>query len=163
MSLSSPSDLESFPTSPLVFGRVLVLSPLYTSCSFKPCVFFAFFLCPRTEQSIPSTVLSLPTAVCSIGGGDSLCYPSFLLSCHFFYLWLFNSCWVSPQFFFRRNHSIDRCSLGCSAEEVSSESSYIATLKWNPEKTNHLYFNHSYPWNYPCISLFSDTLHIVHG
>lgn len=72
MLFSSPSDLENFPTARLLLGSVLVLSLLYSSCSFKS---QGFFLCPKTEGFVPGpSVLSLPIAVLSVcvcvaGGG----------------------------------------------------------------------------------------------
>ena len=45
------------------------------------------------------------------------------------YLLFYRSCLVSPQFFFRRNCSINRCQFGVSVEEVKS--SYIAILDQN--------------------------------
>lgn len=124
ISFSSHSDLESFPTAP--HPRVLVLSFFFcTNCSFKPQL---FFLCPRTEKSVPCpSVLSLPTAECSLPYSVFVSFAVFLL----FYLWLFSNCSFSPQCFIRRNCSIDRCNLVCSMDGVSSGSSYVTILNWN--------------------------------
>ena len=72
MWFSSPSELESIPAGSLPLGRVRTLSLLYASCSFK---LHVFILCPGTKGSVLGTsVLSLPTTVCRIGGVGSLCY-----------------------------------------------------------------------------------------
>lgn len=142
MLFSSPSALEDFPAAPSLLGRVLVfffymLSPLLNlfCCCLSCSVVFVFFLCPRTERSVPRPlVLSLPTAFYSIGLGVPFVTMSpclSLFSCHSLCLWLFDSCSVSPQFFFRRNCSINQCNLVCCREEVSSESSYVVILNPN--------------------------------
>lgn len=58
--------------SPPPFGRVLGLVSIYSSHSFKPQLFFSV---SQGGQCVHSpSVLSLPTAACSIGGSSSLHY-----------------------------------------------------------------------------------------
>lgn len=98
------------------------------------CFLFFCFLCPRSEESVPDpSGLSLPIAICSAGGGGfpcCLCPSLRLFSCHSLWLWSFCSCSVSPQVFFRRNCSTNRCDLVCSWR-TRVESSYDTILNWN--------------------------------
>lgn len=113
----SASNLKRVPATLSPFGRVL----LYSSCSLKP---WLFSWCPRADESAHSpAVLFLSTVVPSVEGRGYLYYcvsASLAVLSVGSHLVVCRTCSLRPQFFFRRNCSINRGRFGISMEEVSS-------------------------------------------
>lgn len=123
------SDLESFPTVPLLLLRVLVFSLLYTSHSFKPWPFF----CAQRQKDLYLIGHSYasPLLFALLGVGLSW-LPCLRLSC---WLLAFSLSSVVQYLFSQLPVLLQEelfyywCNL---MEEVSSESSYVTVLNQAP-------------------------------
>lgn len=134
-------------TAPSLCGRVLELVLLCASY-FLNCS--SFFCAPGQMNVLPVPLTIPPHCHLQHQAWRVPLLMCLCLSCCSL-LPLFFCCAKAVQlafkFFFRNNCSINRCDLLCSMEEVSSMTSYIAILDWNPCRSCFFYpFIYSFDW-----------------